>query len=264
MGVDENTSLARIGHSGMRLKGGWKMRKLAGLLVVGLLVAPASADFFSPGEPNGWDNTTPMTDVGGGVWEYTWTGFTDTSPPTTNFDILSQSGDWDSKVHPSGNQWVHQDGDGGNTLSLDTNTYADGWSPDTNRVGVAYESSTTWTAVGDWQDGTPDYDPPDDWNNADPDTSMDAQGGGIYKFESPPLEPGWYQYKAVDTGTWDAIGANSRNVNADNLWFEVTAENPIAEMWVNVYDGTVKVNAIPEPATLALLALGGLALLRRR
>ena len=232
---------------------------LASLPILALLAAPATADYFSPGEPNGWNNTTAMTETSSGVWEYTWTGFDDTfEPERTCFDILSESGNWDSKVHGAGNQWTSLDGSGGNTLILDTNLYADGWYPDTNRVGVAYESVTTWTAVGDWQAQIGGGD----WDNANASTAMSDMGGGIYMFEGT-LAAGWYQYKAVRTGSWDAIGGNSRNVNADNFWFEVTAENPTAQMYVNVYDGTVKVEAVPEPMTFAGLLIG-LALLRRR
>lgn len=235
------------------------MKRLVALAAVLLVAAPALADFASPGEPNSWDFNTLMTDMGGGIWQYSWTGFTDTTPPTTLFDVLSVPGDWDSKVHPAGNQWVHQDLSDGNTLTLDTNTYADGWYPDTNRIGVDYEDATSWVAVGDFQDEVGGAD----WDNASAITAMSAMGGGIYMYEAT-LPPGTYQYKATVSGTWDAIGLSSRNVNSDNYGFDVTAENPTARMWVDVYDGTVKVDVVPEPATLALLGLGGLALLRRR
>ena len=231
---------------------------IVGLAVFGL-AASTLADFYSPGEPNGWDPTTPMTEtsLGSGIWEYSWTGFAD-APPTL-FDILSVSGDWNSKVHPSGNQWVTPDGSNGNTLTLDTNASGDGWFPVANRVKVASESITTWTAVGDWQNQVGGGD----WDNANANTAMSDLGGGIFGFTAT-LAPGTYQYKAVATGTWDAIGANSRNVNADNFGFTTTASLNQAEMLVNVLDGTVRVNLIPEPATLGLLAGGGLLLLVRR
>lgn len=233
------------------------MKKILAMMpILGLLTASASADFFSPGEPNGWDNTTPMTDVGGGIWEYTWTGFVD---DVTVFDILSEAGNWDSKVHSAGNQWVTPDASDGNTLSLDTNFYDDGWFPQENRVGVASESIMDWTAVGDWQNQVGGGD----WDNANPSTAMADMGGGIFSIVAE-LAPGTYQYKAVHTGTWDAIGGNSRNVNADNFSFTTDAVNNVAEMYVNVLDGTVKVVLTPAPSSLALFGLAGLMVSRRR
>ena len=219
-------------------------------VVVGTL--PAAGDFYSPGIPNGWDFNTPMTEtsLGSGIWEYTWTGTGDN--PTT-FDILSEAGNWDSKVYSAGNQWVTPDGSGGNTLILDTNSAGDGWFPDANRVKVVSESVTTWTAVGDWQNQVGGGD----WDNANPNTAMSDLGGGIFGFTAT-LAPGTYQYKAVKTGSWDAIGIDSRNVNAGNLAFTTTASLNEAEMLVDVLNGTVRVNVIPEPATLGLLAGGSL------
>lgn len=230
------------------------------LASVALMATPALADFYIPGTFNGWDNTTPMTETsaGSGVWEY---GVPAQNPgDNLLMDILSVSGDWNSKVHPSGNQWAKADAAGTNTITLDTNAAGDGWYPDAMRVGVAFEPATTWTAVGDWQDQVAGGG---QWDFSHPGTAMNDMGGGIYMYEAT-LNPGIWQYKAVQTGTWDAIGGNSRNVNADNFGFETTAVNPIARMWVNVFAGTVKVDVVPEPASLALVSLGLLALIRRR
>jgi hypothetical protein len=229
------------------------MKKTAVVVTVAALTVllptlPAMGDFFSPGNINGWDATTPMveTSSGSGIWEYSWTG---SSSPEI-FDILATSGDWDSKVWLSGNQWVTPDA-AGNTLILDANTYSDGWFPAANRVGVASESATSWTAVGDWQSQIGGAD----WDNANANTAMSDLGGGIYGF-SATLSPGTYQYKAVVTGTWDAIGGSSRNVNSDN--FEFTTAGGIVDMRVNVLDGTIQV--IPEPSTIGLLGIAGLGM----
>ncbi len=240
------------------------MKRTVALVAVMLMAAPALADFASPGEPNGWDFNTLMSDMGGGIWAYTWTGFVD-SDASTRFDILSVPGDWNSKVWGSGNEWVTQDPAGGNTLSLDTNTYADGWFPTVNRVGVAYEdTSIPWIATGSFQSEVGGSD----WDPYSAVTQMGDMGGGLYMYEAANLPAGHYDWKAVlrveGDGSWDSIGGNSRNVNSDNFGFDVTVDNPTARLWINAYEGTIKVDVVPEPATVCLLGLGALALLRRR
>ncbi|HPF39984.1 MAG TPA: PEP-CTERM sorting domain-containing protein [Phycisphaerae bacterium] len=229
------------------------------LAIVVLIAAPAHADFFSPGTPNGWDFNLAMTETfaGSGIWEYSWTGQAANNFET--FDILSEGGNWDSKVHPAGNQWAVSDGSGAGTISLDTNTYADGWLPDTNRVKVAAEPNTAWVAAGNFQ---PQLGA-GDWDNASAITAMSDQGGGIFLFEAT-LVPGNYSWKPVVSGSWDSISTNSRNVNTNNIDFSTDAVNNHVEMWVDVLNGTVKTVVTPEPATLALLGFGALALIRRR
>ncbi|MCB9853616.1 MAG: PEP-CTERM sorting domain-containing protein [Phycisphaerales bacterium] len=229
------------------------------LAIVMLIAAPAHADFWCPGTTNGWDvNGNAMTETfgGSGIWDYSWTG---TPNNRELFDIISLPGNWDSKVHPAGNQWAYGDGTGSNTLTLDTNTYADGWLPDTNRVKVAFEPNTSWTATGSFQSQVGGSD----WDNGNINTPMADQGGGIFKFEAT-LAPGNYAWKPVVTGSWDSISTNSRNVNTNNIDFTTDAVNNHVEMWVDVLNGTVKTVITPEPATMALLGFGALALIRRR
>ena len=117
----------------------------------------------------------------------------------------------------------------------------------------------TWTAVGDWGNG---------WNPSNPSTGMTAQGGGIYELAYVIGSVGSYNYKAVDTGSWDAIGADSRGINAGNLGFATTDPNQTVDFWVDALTGAIKVDVlpVPEPSTFALLggALASLFCLRRR
>ncbi len=109
------------------------------------------------------------------------------------------------------------------------------------------------TAVGDWQG----------WDNDNPATAMTDLGGGLYYYEQI-LSPGWHEYKACLTGTWDAFGTDGPSENASTLWFETTVEEPMAQMWVDAVHGRVRVDVVPEPAALGLLALSSLLVARRR
>ena len=229
------------------------MKELLIVLAIAVMAAPAAGDYYIAGDFNGWNPSgNAMTDMGGGIWSATLQ-----LGPNERHEFKVTIGDWSENWPWSGNSWFYTDAAGVVTITYDTNTYADGWVKDSKRIGVNVDPGT-WTAVGDWQG----------WNNANPATAMAASGGGIYEYEQA-LAPGWYQYKAVKTGSWDAIGADARSVNADTLWFEATADKPLAHFFVNAVNGTIKVEttAIPEPSSLLALAMGIVpfgALLRRK
>ena len=230
------------------------MKKLLlAFVTVGALALPAQAQpYYVSGDFEGWTGAGPiMTDMGGGIWSVDLTG-------VGGFhEYKITDGSWANNWPGSGNSWFYGDGSGNITLTFDVNTYADGWSGSWGRMGVSTDPGA-WTAVGDWQSTA--------WVNNDPSTAMTPQGGGIYKLSYVIPTPNWYEGKAVNTGSWNSIGADFRSVNGDNLWFETTAPNQQVDFLVDAFAGTIKIDVIPEPSTFALLglALAGMAWLRRR
>lgn len=223
------------------------MRKGIALVVVAL-VSPTMAAYHVAGDFNGWDaGATAMTDMGGGIWQV------DLQNVGGRHEFKVTDGTWNNNWPGSGNSWFFGDAGNNVTITFNANDVQDGWRGNWGRIGLSTDPGT-WTAVGDWQG----------WNNANPATAMAPIGGGKYQVQAD-LAPGWYQWKAVVTGSWDAIGNDFRGINADTLWFEVTAAAPTAVFTVDAPTGIIRVETIPEPATVGLLLIGaGLMTLRRR
>lgn len=204
--------------------------------------------YFVAGDFNGWTaNGNALTQVGPGVWQATL------SMTTGRHEFKITDGTWSWNVPGTGNSWLYTDGSGNITITYDANTYADGWVNNTGRIGLSVDPGA-WTAVGDWQG----------WNNANAATAMTALGGGIYELSYIIATAGTYQYKAVDTGSWDAIGSDARSINANNLAFTTTTANQTVDFFVNALNGSIKVDVVPEPSTMVLGAAGMALLLQLR
>jgi hypothetical protein len=226
------------------------------LMALAVVAVPASAvDYYLPGEWNGWTpNADMMTDNGDGTYTRTMTGLT----PNARYEFkVLQDGDWANPAWPGANCWFYADGDGEVTINFNTNVVSDGWLTDQYRIGVSTDLGT-WTVVGGFGGaGLPN------WDNAGAGMQMAAQGGGIYKLHLY-LPADTYEWKIVDTGSWDSICEDERSINTANASVTTTPGLEYVNFYVDAYTGVVKTEVVPEPATIALLGLGGLALLRRK
>ena len=184
---------------------------------------------YVAGSMQGWNNNShPMISIGSNIWELTFTGLT----PNNREEFKITDGTWDNTL-PSSNSWLYTDSNGEITITYDCNFYSDGWAPDRDRLGLSYDPGI-WTAVGDWQG----------WNNADPNTVMVSQGGGIYMYEGTGTAAGTHYWKAVYTGTWDSISWNARSINTENMEFTLSSTSDIYRLYVDGLIGVVKVEVV--------------------
>lgn len=233
----------------------------SGLLVIAASVAVG--DFFAPGADNGWDayNTglgSAMTETfgGSGIWEYQ--AQPGTPGARTEWNIIAAVGDWGSQLFGS-NQWGTYDGAGAVKLTLDTNTYADGWSPATNRIYTDTLAGDSWAATGNWNTAA---GMGLDWDLGS--APAMSNNGGIFELTIPggALAPGTYDWKPIANGSWDSTGDGTGvNVNAGNSQFTVVGGEEIT-LRMDSSNGTTQ--AVPAPGILALAGIGGAAATRRR
>jgi hypothetical protein len=230
-----------------------KMKKVCVILLVFLVSMSAWGDFattpYIAGDFNGWNpGDTPMTETssGSGIWEHTITGLA--AGQYQQFKITQ--GDWDSNFPPA-NSWYTADGSGEVTVTFNANWVDDGWLPEQYRLGLSTDPGS-WSVVGDYNG----------WNNADPTQLMNPMGDGIYML-TQTFGAGDYNLKPVVTGKWDGIGTQGRSTDAWNYYLSLTSEYEVA-VWVDALGGTMKVEVIPEPATMVLLGFGSLIALGRK
>jgi len=199
-----------------------------------LFPPPPPPVWYVRGEFNGWGTDNPMNDAGSNGDAVAGDGiFTALASIATTgrYEFKVANEDWSTAYPASGNSWLETTLDGEDvTITFNTNNLSDGWLPETHIIGVSTEPGA-WTAVGDWEG----------WDNANPATAMSSLGNGQYELLTSIASPGSYQFKAVKTGTWDAVGADGRGVNAATVNFETLAADQNVTFTVDALAGRVNV-----------------------
>lgn len=238
-------------------------RRIGQFAAAGLLAVATSTTlgWFAPGANNGWDTNAAMTETfaGSGIWQYTASGLA--AGARTEWNLIATAGDWGSQAYGS-NQWGYADGAGDVTITIDTNTYADGWLPATNRISTNTAGSLGFAVTGNFQAAA---GLGGDWDiGAAP--AMVSGGGSILQYSLTGLPAGTYDWKPVHlgpSGEWDTVTADSSStVAGGNNQFSVAGPADVVIMQMDYGNGTVRV--IPTPGALALVGVSGLAATRRR
>lgn len=236
--------------------------KLTLLSAVLLVAAPSEAqrNFYVPGnfmsEAFGLDDWSPQlytpaqammeTSAGSGIYELDFDldyATVDNSGTQFQYKILedlsgngaSFSNPDDPEITPN-NGWFNGDTDGVMTITLDTNTYNDGFFPQENRVIIS-DDIVNWNIIGNFQtqlgSGT-------DYNNIDPNTVMTDAGGGLFQLTTTIPTPGQYNFRAVGNGSFFGIGTDGRRDDANNLDFNTFEADQEVTFEVDTTRGAIR------------------------
>lgn len=191
--------------------------------------------WYARGEFNGWAGTAHElveSGVGTGIFVVNITGLT-----ANQASLFKVTDDTWTTSFPSNDSRFVADGAGNVTISLDTNSAGDGFSPDTNRVlTTPVFPATTYTAVGDWQG----------WDPASVSTVMVDQGAGIYTLNATIATAGAHEYKVALDGAWTTqITATGLATDGPTVPFTSVAANEDWVFTVDTANNTIKAELVP-------------------
>ncbi len=155
------------------------------------------------------------------------------------FSVEGPGLSWPDRGNPS---WLTTDSGGNVRVTYDANTHLDGWACPTGRIGVSVDPGA-WTLLGSFPGGS---------------ASMTPLGNGLYVYQQS-MAPGTWDFAIARTGSpgnSDNIGSESRETYAQWMNFTTTSANPLANVYLDALNGTLRVDVtpVPEPTPLGLVA----------
>lgn len=214
------------------------------------LTATALAQpYYVRGDFNGWtNNSDPMVDQGGGKFSYTVNGLT----PGAGYEFKATVDDWSFNAPGSNAKMVGNDAGQLNVNFFPNTSWADGWMPNAKaRLGYADPGKFGWELMGSVNG----------WGSTF--GSLVNQGGGLYSADVA-MPAGTYDFKFRSTNDWTYNLGDDFGNSAANNQVTVGAGGETIRFELDLPNGRWRTTSVPEPASLTLLALGGMALIRRR
>jgi hypothetical protein len=216
--------------------------------LLGLAAASAAQPFYVRGEFNGWGLANPMTDLGGGHYFAEVTGLT----PGGNYQFKAANESWSIEAPTAGGN-LRAIASAAGTLRVhfyDIPTPGDGWFPDTRRAGYEDLVGHGWEIMGSFNG----------WSS--PALTLTNLGGGNYT-GTMMVTAGNHEFKFRKPGDWNVTIGPRFADNTGNISLALGADAPV-RFDIDMVGGRYNIMVVPEPATLGALALGALALARRR
>ncbi len=216
-----------------------------GVLAVLLGAGNLNAQLYLRGTFNGWDTSTPMTDLGGGLYSATIAG-----TPGDRFNFKVATADW-SASWPGSDTRSAFDSLGAATVYYRAGAAGDGWGPAADRVGYSDPQQFGWDVIGSFNG----------WSA--PSLTLTAMGGGLYAGSLLVPTAGNYEFKFREAGSWDISIGNDFGNSSGNAGVTTTDVNQYVNFQLDLPNGRWSAVVVPEPTSLAFLGLGSLVLLQR-